>query len=983
MARDPAITFRGALQILGHYDRPWLDRLDRLLGGVILASGVVPASAVWGWVDQKNEAAGLLRRGLDAVSGRLAGAGGLGRHELVVAAHTTLVLAAFLETLRDRMGDRYDKAELERAHRVMLGLEEWQIAGEPLVRHLYTADVPSPSALRGFDENAGVVERWALERMASFGDLFFRVGFQRELMVGSFAQDVVDRYRSDYLRLATAVPEFRVWADLGEHAATRTALTKLEGMLSRSGSVPGDLRALLGEVNRDQLTRPVIDADIEGYGIDAVFPTVERIFLTPGFRSTTAHRGARIGDEHWWADVDRRQDLDVVLARHFSTTDCARLPLLLLGHPGAGKSLLTKVLAARLPAETYTVVRVPLRRVDADAHVSAQIQQALTLATNGRVLWPPLVNQSADAIRVILLDGLDELLQATTNDRAGYLTDIVEFQRIEAAMGKPVAVVVTSRTLVADRVRVPDGTPVLKLEEFDDGQIVEWLRVWNEVNSGVRPVRPEVVMAQGELARQPLLLLMLTLYFADPAVAQTEVGLSTVELYRRLFETYARREATKQAGRVLPDRELAEAVHNQLSRLSTAALGMVNRGRQAITEAELSADLAALGSPTPVGVRLLGEFFFVYAHEATAGEVLRGYEFLHATFAEYLVASRVVETLADVAEGAFGRRRFHDPDDELLFALLSHQPLAVQRPMLEFVADHLEAMNEADRADVCRTLELLIRDYRRPRASHRHLDYRPLPPDMVRALAAYSANLVLLRVLADPLGVELTALGDDPNSWPATVNLWAAGLDTEGYRAMLSAVTRFGANLILRGSSWRDVVEYNELNAAHLRGDTDTERRIRYGLAALHELANIDDDDPETWADSALSMLMSMAMGRPPGLFLADAPETVSSGTKSAVAELAFGVLGLHCVHWNRDEVERFLRWLKRFGKTDRSARRSLKLAESVHTGILPSLLDAPGEDWHALIVERSVGSAFQVVANYLHDVLPGRWVIPPYDGRS
>ena len=93
MAREPAITFRGALRILGHYDRPWLDRLDRLLGGVILATGAIPAvGVVWGWVDQKNEATGLLRRALDAASDRLARTGGLARYELVVAAHTTVFI---------------------------------------------------------------------------------------------------------------------------------------------------------------------------------------------------------------------------------------------------------------------------------------------------------------------------------------------------------------------------------------------------------------------------------------------------------------------------------------------------------------------------------------------------------------------------------------------------------------------------------------------------------------------------------------------------------------------------------------------------------------------------------------------------------------------------------------------------------------------------------------------------------------------------
>ena len=60
--RDPAITFRGALQILGHDDRPWLGKLDRLLGGVVLASvGVPPVSGLFELVDQKNEATGLLR----------------------------------------------------------------------------------------------------------------------------------------------------------------------------------------------------------------------------------------------------------------------------------------------------------------------------------------------------------------------------------------------------------------------------------------------------------------------------------------------------------------------------------------------------------------------------------------------------------------------------------------------------------------------------------------------------------------------------------------------------------------------------------------------------------------------------------------------------------------------------------------------------------------------------------------------------------
>lgn len=975
MAREPAITFRGALRILGHYDRPWLDRLDKLLGGAILAAGAVPGiSVLWGWVDQKNEATGLLRRALDAVSDRLTRTGGLARHELVVAAHTTMVLAAFFETLYEQLGSQYDEAEFTNGEKVMLGTGRWQREGEPLVRRLYASSVPSPSAIRGFEENVRNVEVWAVDRATSVGEFLQNLGLRNGVDLAPFAQAVGRRYRSDYLRLATEVPEFKVWADLGEHAATRTALTQLADLLTQttSESAPRDLRALVGEINRAELTRPVIDVDIDGYGIDAVFPTAERIFLTPNFRRTRADRLAKLGDEDWWAETDSRQDLDLVLARHFSTPDSTRLPLLLLGHPGAGKSLLTKILAARLPESTYTVVRVPLRRVDADANVSAQIQQALALATNGRVSWPELADQSENVIRVVLLDGLDELLQATSNDRAGYLTDIVEFQRVEAAMGKPVAIVVTSRTLVADRVRVPEGTPVLKLEEFDDDQIVEWLSIWNEVNSS-QPVPSDAVMAQEELARQPLLLLMLALYFADPDVAP-EPALSTLELYERIFDTYARREVTKQAGRVLPETQLIEGIRIQLSRLSIAALGMINRGRQSVTEAELGADLAALGESAPVGERLLGEFFFVHAPEAMAGEVQRGYEFLHATFAEYLAATWVVDVLADVAEGSFGRRRFHDPDDELLFAVLSQQPLAVRRPTLNFIEDRLVTMDAAERGDVFQTLDLLILAHRNRRPATRYLDYRPQPPDMVRALAAYSANLVLLRVLAE--GLELATLWpDEPNAWPATVSLWEAGLDAEGYRAMIAAIGNVDGRILPRNS----VLE-TELNAARLRADGETERSLRFGHAVLNKVTYFHE--LESWKDYMLSSLLNVTVGHSLGHNLVDAPDSVSVETTAAVAEVAYGVLGLHCVRWNREETEDFLRNLMHLRAPGTPSPLPLALAEHINPGLVESLRAKPDEDWttewRTLLRAATQENLQQVdvaaAAEYLDKVVPRTW---------
>ncbi|GAA3204234.1 hypothetical protein GCM10020216_003500 [Nonomuraea helvata] len=111
MRREPSLTYRGALAILGRHDRPRIARLDKLLGGVILTAGAVALggtalaplavfAAVWGWVDQKNEAISLLRAALDSATDRLMKTSGYERHQLICAAHTTIVMAAFFEQSR-------------------------------------------------------------------------------------------------------------------------------------------------------------------------------------------------------------------------------------------------------------------------------------------------------------------------------------------------------------------------------------------------------------------------------------------------------------------------------------------------------------------------------------------------------------------------------------------------------------------------------------------------------------------------------------------------------------------------------------------------------------------------------------------------------------------------------------------------------------------------------------------------------------------
>ncbi|WP_026423529.1 NACHT domain-containing protein [Actinokineospora inagensis] len=642
MRRQPDLSFAAALRILDRHEPGLVDKLDKALGFTLLTAGTVAGLAslgtpiaplglcalVWGWVDQKNEACSLLRGVLKPA--RFKSPRGRERRELLEAAHGALVVSSFLDVFRESLATRATKDLMRQEH------------AKAAFEAIYLAELPTPSS-QSFQENLSAVSVWA-GIASEKADRLLNGVVPRELL-----SQVISRYESRFLELAADVSEFAVWASLGEHAATRRvveaqgeALSRLEVLLRSNDDteLDQDLRALRRS-NQGILSEPVIAADAEKYGVDVTFPTVERGFIAPHYKvARYLLQSANVASERWWDDQGRHADLDLMLTAYFNSPEAIRLPLLVLGHPGAGKSLLTKVIAARLPDSDYTVIRVPLRNVEATAPIIDQVQQALDRSTHRRTSWSRMAQQSADTIRVILLDGLDELLQASHIDRRGYLQEAMEFQRGERNQEQPVAIIVTSRTLVADRVTIPDGTTVVKLTDFNRAQIRDWVTRRNTANNraiterAIPSLNPADLTDLHELAAQPLLLLMLALYAADPESPKLGADTSTITLYERLIDNFTRREVLKS------DRpsDLKSAVEKQVERLSIAALGMFNRGIQYISDVELSDDIKALHNEPNAGRQLLGRFFFVHSAEAVLHEREISYEFLHASFGEYLAA---------------------------------------------------------------------------------------------------------------------------------------------------------------------------------------------------------------------------------------------------------------------------------------------------------------------------------------------------------
>ncbi|PPK63279.1 hypothetical protein V5P93_002077 [Actinokineospora auranticolor] len=888
MASDNALTYEGALRILGKHDQKWLKRVDALLGGVILGSGVVALlanpvtapvvfAALWGWVDQKNEAIRLVSQALDALPGKRRKIPFTERVEQMTAAHTVLVVSSYFEALREALGDDYDLLELSEADKANVA--------RGVARDLYAADVPKPGAKRGFTENLKLVQVW-LESLhttvlRSFGHLL-----GPKMPSGDIGTRALERYQSHYLALAAEIPEFGVWAAVVEHTATRdevralredllsgpdAAMSRLERALATlidlAGHPSADLRDRVARANRSVLSDPILPRSTgTRYGRHLTFPTIEQAFLTPSYRFAVAHDRSRPADDTWWAKRTSHDDLHVRLAAHLASTEAITRPLLILGHPGAGKSLLTKVLAARLPAPGYTVVRVPLRHVDGHSPVRTQIQLALDRDTGGRVPWSDLVDQSADTVRVVILDGLDELLQQTHTRLYGYLDEVAEFQRREADQGHPVAVVVTTRTLACDRVSIAEGTTMIKLDDFDDLRIEAWLTTWHRANTSgiaagtVREFPLETALGQRKLTAQPLLLMMMALYIANPETTMLDERLSTAELYRRLVEHFAEREAEKSPTTRPPD-EIKTAVRKHLTRLSVAALGMLNRGRQDISAQQLEQDLRVLTgnrAHTDEGDRTLGEFFFVYTAEGrVSADTDQHYEFLHATFGEYLVASHVVDELREVARAAHSSRHWdmRTPDDDLLFAYLSHQSMAQQRPVLTFVTELGAELPPSEVEQMLTVLDTLLETHRDRTQPERHRDYLSDNTDQIARHAAYSANLLLLRLALSPN--QRHTIGDihrhrsGLDQWDAVLTLWQAGLSHDQWLATIFLLQRKGTIIELRDSPITSRPPGAHL--ARLQADHDTEQVYRYGAALA--LGTYWFNENDEWLDLTLPWL--------------------------------------------------------------------------------------------------------------------------------
>ncbi|MFJ4584718.1 NACHT domain-containing protein [Streptomyces echinatus] len=826
------LSFSDALTLLGS-DPPAVAALDRALGGALnLATG----GAGEGLVRIADARGSVLTLGRGVVRGigrRLGRADSRAeRTELLHAAHTVIVVLAWFQALDEQqLPIGLEELELSRRDQLALaGATHAAERGAAFARSLAAADAPSPAPHRPFEAVTAELRCWyegLSTRFLDFAEGLSAWSRQTETAQGQarravcteLPREAVGQYESLYARLAQEAPEFGFWTTQIEHRATRAQVRRsLEGVtqllagLTDTMRPPADVAGALARSAEAVLTRPVLDASSAPEGIRV--PTLQDMYLDPDFRVREVAGPSGPATESWWQGTPVRADLTGYLAGALTSDGSAEAPLLVLGQPGAGKSVLTRILAARLPSAGFLPVRVPLRDVRAEDDLQSQIEHAVRAATGERPSWPELVRSAAGAVPVLLFDGFDELLQTTGVHHSDFLTRVARFQQREAEQGRPLRALVTSRIAVADRARYPEGLVALRLEPFRPEQIRRWLALWNEANAGglaargLRPLTWEAVERHEALAAQPLLLTMLALYDAtDNALRRDSEGpLDEAELYEELLTSFARREIDKTgpAGTAAGDDDGRAHVERELQRLSLVAFALHNRRRQWVSAAELDDDLTTLlglapaqasGFRTPLGAAeaALGRFFFVQrAQSVRDGRVLATYEFLHATFGEYLVVRLALHILTSLLTHRPSLSAAESSiDDDLAYTLLSYAPLS-SRQMLRFARSMVRRIPASERDRLTRMLIGVLEQH----GLRTHEPYRAYRPTRRLRTSArhgiYGANLFLVILLLKgtvTTGELFSSWDDHGSAWHRNVLLWRSSFDEEQWTDFALSLT--------------------------------------------------------------------------------------------------------------------------------------------------------------------------------------------------
>ena len=600
-------------------------------------------------------------------------------------------------------------------------------------------------------------------------------------LCANLPKNAVKRFREQYLYLCSNYNEFYVFMQTEQARFQRASWQKqyqdvlsIATRIERSSEIGfSNLTSLIinqrSQIKKESVSR-IVESLIEKYTSDVeesiignkekagsrdalIYPSIGNAFIPQAYKLISYSGHERLEFNSTWSQVYLNQDMMVFWAKYFLSPESIDSLLLILGDPGSGKSVLTRIICGRMISTTNIVIRIPLREHNVEDSIESIVCKQIQRdgdASEKIETFKWFAEEFSSNPTTLLFDGYDEILQSTGGIYRNLLQKISEFQKECKKRHRPVRIAITSRQTLIEIAEIPEGTIVMKLMEFDDYRKNQWISVWNKYNKSVfdkfglksfaLPVEDSNIAL---LSNQPLLLLMIAIYDADfenmkNAIDNVKVGknrtLNRVGLYNELLRRFIRRELLKgPRGYEVSFEELNDEnsqVNSEMKKLGIVALGMFIREKLSLTVGELDSDLNKLSinaisyeknQPRQMlknAEVLFGSFFFIHCSGEMNGLTERSdiaFEFLHKTFYEFLLCDLFLNTISDVLNDLRVRRnipklgeRYYnealsnlkgDPFDPFYYSVLSSRSICSEPEVVQLLDEWKEEQLHENSSD--------------------------------------------------------------------------------------------------------------------------------------------------------------------------------------------------------------------------------------------------------------------------------------------
>lgn len=809
-------------------------------------------------LDVKDRLFQLGRKVYNAIIGRVE-VNYLARMEQLKAAYALICYTAYFDVLEDALPREFRKKFKQKLKSRIKSTED--LGDSAAVQQQFQTDVCGKvyyadhvTSFTDIKVQLGQIYEAITERVRGVIDdsFFYEKGNHKEKIdMEQFAQildgvseKALAAYEAQYLALADQFNDFALFTQIKNFDCLHHALKQNQQALTLLGDVTKNLDIGLNRLSdivnsistnfgnnqvqniitdlkriyQAALKEPIIDTQeiaSKTEQIELRFPKIKDAFIPQDYKCLIYNdRELSLEKDSVWKALPRRNDLDKFFIQYLYSPNSIEYPLIILGEPGSGKSLLTKVLSAQLMSNSYTVIRIPLREVDAQASIDILVEdQIKTLISRPLSLegYGGFASQFNERPLIIILDGYDELLQARGDVFSGYLESARRFQNDQLSLGRPVRIIITSRHTLIDKARVPSNSTILRLMEFDQKQRQMWSDIWNKTNANYfaqSKVRPFCLPIQEtgkrnavlELAKQPLLLLMLALYDSERNELAQANDIKRTEIYDNLIRRFVRRERSRYiprfADKTVNEQEII--VDEEMNRLGVVAIGMYNRRDVKILATQLERDLDILQAHrTDTGLKahtlkesvsVIGSFFFINKStarkaDARSNQTESAYEFLHNTFGEFLAADFILRNILQETASIYINRKFKSlnlesklTNPDLLsanwFYCLMFVPLYSRPVVVEMLREHREKglerfleirqelvgftkgdFDENLRFIIQNQLKMILETKKMPSVMCGGVQFDQDIP-LLGHLAAYSVNLVILASAFNAEGFE-------------------------------------------------------------------------------------------------------------------------------------------------------------------------------------------------------------------------------------